>query len=71
MADAADHASLREQQLIDEALMRVRIALDGSAGDGYCRSCGDEIPAERLARVPTAYLCVPCGTLAERRRGVR
>ena len=41
----------------EEALRRV------SAGTyGRCESCGEEIPAERLAAVPDAVRCVNCSS---------
>lgn len=71
MADLVDRSSVREQQLVDDALALMRLAHERPAGNGYCEGCGHEIPQERLTRVPTARLCVPCGTLAERQRGIR
>ena len=46
---------------IDAALSRIE---DGSYG--VCARCGQVIPAERLAAVPYATLCIPCKQLEER-----
>jgi RNA polymerase-binding protein DksA len=40
---------------VEQALSRIE------AGTfGVCESCGENIPARRLERIPTASLCVPC-----------
>ncbi|UDY36098.1 TraR/DksA C4-type zinc finger protein [Dermatobacter hominis] len=39
----------------EEALRRV-----GAGTYGRCESCGEQIPAERLAAVPDAVRCVAC-----------
>lgn len=44
-----------EKVRIEEALRALR---DGSYGT--CRGCGRTIPAERLAAVPEAVLCIDC-----------
>jgi RNA polymerase-binding transcription factor DksA len=44
-----------EERRIEEAR---RALADGSYGT--CKSCGREIPAERLEAVPEAVLCVSC-----------
>ena len=44
-----------EERRIEEAR---RALADGSYGT--CRSCGEQIPAERLQAVPEAVLCMDC-----------
>jgi RNA polymerase-binding transcription factor DksA len=45
---------------LDEAIERVRKGLYG-----ICKSCGEEIPAERLAIMPETSLCVKCANQRE------
>jgi DnaK suppressor protein len=51
-------------------LADLHVAIDRVRRDeaGYCDECGTLIPAERLAALPTARLCVSC--LAPRRSGM-
>jgi DnaK suppressor protein len=53
-------AQLRD---VDDAIERVR-----GGNQGLCISCGEPIPAERLAILPEAKLCIGCQRRSERRR---
>lgn len=75
MAEAATDAELRERQLREqlklqaqrERLQAARAAV--AAGTyGVCVDCGDSIPEGRLRARPDAVRCVPCQTVANRRR---
>ncbi|MSQ03484.1 MAG: TraR/DksA family transcriptional regulator [Myxococcales bacterium] len=52
-----------------EQLLRIDVALRRLANDpeafGLCTSCGEPIPARRLALLPFAIQCVPCQNGAE------
>ncbi|MGQ3101032.1 MAG: TraR/DksA C4-type zinc finger protein [Sphingopyxis solisilvae] len=50
----------RERQI---ASVRKHLAKQGSAS---CGDCGDEIPAERRAALPSARRCADCETRRER-----
>jgi DnaK suppressor protein len=55
MAQETERRRHLEIRKIDAALARLE------AGEfGYCATCGDEIPAKRLAFDPAASLCVDC-----------
>ena len=51
------HATRENRYLLylDDALNRIE---DGTYG--ICKSCGKDIPKERLEAVPHTQLCVPC-----------
>ncbi|MCF8483313.1 MAG: TraR/DksA C4-type zinc finger protein [Rhodospirillum sp.] len=59
MADDADRAQ-------EAAEMRLALALSAHErrpqvnGNGFCRDCGCEIPAGRLAILPRAPRCLDC-----------
>jgi len=53
-------AQLRE---VEDAIQRVH-----RGRQGICEACGAEIPAERLAVLPEAKLCIHCQRQRERRR---
>jgi DnaK suppressor protein len=53
----------RQLALIDAALRRL-----DEGRYGTCRSCGDDIPAERLAAVPFVLVCLDCARHAEQLR---
>jgi DnaK suppressor protein len=74
-AEAATDAEERERALRSqleaqrrqETARRAKQALsDGTYG--VCVECGAEIPAARLRIRPDAERCVPCQTVADRRR---
>jgi len=48
---------------VEDAIQRAR-----SGNQGICMSCGQPIPAERLAILPEAKLCIGCQRRSERRR---
>lgn len=55
---------LAEQRVAQEreaAIARARAALAG-AGASNCRICGDPIPAERRAALPSATTCIDCAS---------
>ena len=59
----------REQRLlkkIDEALERI-----AAHTYGICRSCGHEIPYNRLKARPVTTLCIDCKTLEEQQEKLR
>jgi DnaK suppressor protein len=51
---------------IDQALERL-----DAATYGRCVTCGNAIPAERLAAVPWAARCVPCSAKPQKSQPVR
>ncbi|EMS8293827.1 TraR/DksA family transcriptional regulator [Salmonella enterica subsp. enterica] len=46
---------------------RRRTAGDHDNDTGYCQSCGEPIPAARLAACPGALRCIDCQTVYELR----
>ncbi|EKE2594390.1 TraR/DksA family transcriptional regulator [Salmonella enterica subsp. enterica serovar Nima] len=46
---------------------RRRTAGDHDNETGYCQSCGEPIPAARLAACPGALRCIDCQTVYELR----
>lgn len=55
---------LAEQRVLQEreaAIARARAALAG-AGSLDCRICGDPIPVERRAALPSATTCIDCAS---------
>lgn len=55
---------LAEQRVAQEreaAIARARAALSGKGSDA-CRVCGDPIPAERRAALPSATTCIDCAS---------
>ena len=50
---------------IDTALARIK-----SGSFGTCIDCGEAIPADRLAALPTAQTCVRCQEKYERQHGL-
>lgn len=73
MPDIIDRAQDAEAAFRDDALARRELrALHESAAptrSRSCRDCGAEIPAERLAAVPTAARCWECQHRHERYKG--
>ena len=61
MSALLQQAAARVEEL-DLALERV-----GSAAYGVCETCGEPIPAERLAVRPSARACVRCADGRARR----
>ncbi len=74
-AEAATDAEQRERQLGEvlrmrkqlERLARARAAIVAGTY-GICIDCGAPIPEGRLQAIPDAERCVPCTSLAARRR---
>ena len=59
--EALDAEVADELRQIERALGRL------DAGEyQQCQSCGEDIPGERLAALPTTSLCVDCASEAER-----
>lgn len=56
-------AKRRRLEEINQALLRIE-----SNTFGICQSCGNEIPAKRLERIPDAKLCVQCKEQEEKNR---
>jgi DnaK suppressor protein len=74
MSDVIDLAQDYEERHREAALAAHRAAHHAPAATSApvardCRSCGDPIPAERLAAQPDAQECVPCIQLRERTFG--
>jgi phage/conjugal plasmid C-4 type zinc finger TraR family protein len=67
MADEADRAQAREQEILDDALGAVRRKMQRGKGTAECRECGDRIPAARRKAIPGVELCVGCQELLEKR----
>jgi phage/conjugal plasmid C-4 type zinc finger TraR family protein len=69
VADTADRAA-EQQGVIENALLlhRPRPPRRQVSGND-CLACGKEIPAQRLAVLPNACLCVACQEDAERTMG--
>jgi DnaK suppressor protein len=62
-----DEAELRRLEERREQMGRALQRL--TAGTyGVCEACAQEIPAERLALIPSTTRCVPCQQKAEHRR---
>lgn len=55
-----------ELRAIDYALARIR-----AGSYGICRSCGVEIPEERLRAIPETPLCIDCQSRIEEERDIR
>lgn len=74
MSDNVDESQAaetkRRQSAIDDVLCRPP-GLGPDLGDGTprCRECGEEIPGNRLARVPDAERCRDCQEEAEQEAG--
>lgn len=49
---------------VEHALLRV-----DEGNYGVCEQCGKPIPAERLAALPSAGLCIECKSAEDRRHG--
>jgi len=65
--DAADYAQDREgEYLADRLAAQARAAGLGARGTDICADCGEEIPAERRAALPSAVRCINCQAWAER-----
>lgn len=78
LSDNSDRASLREEQLRDDAVADMRrkladqaakTAAEGAAHE--CDTCGFNIPEARRHALPDARLCVGCARDAETRAKVR
>ena len=74
-AEAATDAELREHDLREqlrlrelEARLEASIAAVEAGTYGVCQDCGGQIPEGRLRAVPDAVRCVPCQSVASRRR---
>ena len=65
--DIADRAQAREAENLDDALSAQRraAALD-APGTDICADCGEDIPSERRAAMPSAIRCTDCQAFAER-----
>jgi DnaK suppressor protein len=73
-ADTGTKTLEREQEIslannLLERITQVERAIDrlGEGNYGWCETCGNAIPVERLAAFPSATLCVHCKQLEERR----
>ena len=73
-ADTGTKTFEREQEIslangILERITQVERALErlDEGSYGWCERCGDPIPVERLAALPSATLCVTCKQFEERR----
>ncbi len=78
LSDKNDRASVREEQLRNDALDDVRrkqsALITQTAAQGVaetCDACGDKIPLARQRAVPYARLCVDCARDAETRDQAR
>ncbi|MDP3329406.1 TraR/DksA C4-type zinc finger protein [Parvibaculum sp.] len=75
MSDDFDRASARETEERDAIIAsRKRFPLPAMAAPCetvYCVDCDDEIPAARLAAVPTARRCTFCEEPIRRHRKLR
>lgn len=75
--DPLDHASAVEEMLRNHAIAahKARIVTnevpdEDEEGNRYCVSCGDDIPAARVALVPHAVRCVKCESALEERKRI-
>lgn len=64
MADDADSAQQRTEQLINTGIARVRQRLI-SDGAELCQDCGEEIPPMRRQSLPGVVTCVECQSARE------
>ena len=78
MADQGTDAMEREKAFLFASVKRKRLGeIDGAlariaAGSfGVCESCGKEIAAKRLERLPDARLCITCQEKQEKEQGTR
>ncbi len=75
MTDIIDRAAELEQMNRDLALQenerRSYEPPDEDANGRYCLDCSEQIPDERIIRIPWAVRCVECQQLHERREAVR
>ena len=68
--DPVDRGSVREMELIEDALEAQRLA-DPTRGKTvadsatYCQVCGEAIPQARREAVPGVLLCVDCAEALE------
>ena len=70
-ADDLDRATAVEAAAVMGGVSDVLARMQG-AGQDWCEDCGEDMPAERRAKVPYAIRCMPCQALHERKtQGVR
>lgn len=67
MADIADRAQAREEEILAERLAaQERNAALDAPGNEICADCGEPIPMDRRRAMPNAIRCIDCQAFAER-----
>jgi phage/conjugal plasmid C-4 type zinc finger TraR family protein len=67
-ADELDLAQFRIDQVTELAIAEIRKRSNLVTGRQHCLDCGEKIPAQRLAHVPSATRCAPCQERQELRK---